>query len=61
MKHEIDNIIGGPDKDSSTTHEQVDLDAERRQRYDAMQNALNQQFNKGPADHPVHGFIGVED
>lgn len=26
-----------------------------------MQNALNMQFNKGPGDHPVSGFIGQED
>jgi len=35
----------------------IDEDEVRRQKYEAMQNQLNMQFNKGAADHPVTGFI----
>lgn len=60
MKQEIDGIIGGKGMSMSSISEQIDVEAQRRERYEAMQNALNQQFNKGPVNHPDDKYVKNE-
>ena len=61
MRQELDELIAGQAGEKSEVSEVIDKEEERRMKYEAMQNALNMQFNKGPADHPVSGFIGHDD
>ena len=61
MRAEIDAIIGGNKAMSFTESEHIDRDEEKRAKYEEMQRNLNMQFNQGPADHPVSGFISQDD
>jgi len=61
MRSEIDNLINVNAAASHGDTTEFDEEEEKRKKYEAMQNQLNMQFNKGPADHPVSGFIVQED
>jgi hypothetical protein len=58
MQREIDEIVGCQARTISSISERIDVEQQKKERYDAMQNQLNQQFNKGPANHPTNnGFV----
>jgi len=61
MRQEIDGLLyqntqqvvrEEPNKSTITT---------QQERYDNMQRQMNMQFNAGPADHPVSGYIIKDD
>lgn len=57
MRAEIDDMINAQVEHSEVEEVHIDEEEVRRQKYEAMQNQLNMQFNKSAADHPVTGFI----
>jgi hypothetical protein len=61
MRKEIDTIIAGQMQDSSSVSEINNKENERQEKYEAMQNALNMQYKKGPADHPAAGLVNSDD
>lgn len=61
MRQEIDELIDGRNRKNEESEIQDDEEEQKQKRYDEMQRQLQMQFQKGPADHPVSGFIIKDD
>ena len=60
MRQEIDQLLDATRPQQVEEPEETS-EQQRKNKYDEVQRQLNMQFNAGPADHPVSGYIVRDD
>jgi hypothetical protein len=61
MQEEIDGLLYQPAAYEEEEVVEDNTEDQRKKKYEDMQRQLNMQFNAGPADHPVSGYIVKDD